>query len=249
MTVQISQPTITTATGGTRGHGVVSHEEWVAARKELLAKEKEFDRLRDELSERRRDLPWEKVEKAYAFDTPAGKATLAGLFGDRSQLVIYHLMYHPDWNEACGSCSFWADNFNGIDVHLRHRDISFLAISRAPLAKLESYRKRMGWSFRWVSSSGSDFNYDYHVSHDPVAGKNGTAYYNYANRRVSEEVPGISVFYKDPGTDDIYHTYSTYARGVDLVNGAYHWIDLTPKGRDEGERIQSWLRRHDQYED
>ena len=245
----MTQPTITTAIGGTRSHDVVSHDEWIAARIELLRNEKEFDRLRDELSQRRRDLPWEKVEKNYVFEGPNGKETLAELFGDRNQLVVYHLMFSPAWSEACGSCSFWADNFNGIGVHLRHRDISFLAISRAPLEKLEAYRKRMGWSFKWVSSSESDFNFDYQASHDPAAAKNGTAYYNYDQRRVSEETPGISVFYKDPETGDIYHTYSTYARGIDLVNGAYHYIDLTPKGRDEGERIQSWLKRHDQYQD
>jgi predicted dithiol-disulfide oxidoreductase (DUF899 family) len=158
-------------------------------------------------------------------------------------------MFSPSWNEACKSCSFWADNFNGIDIHLAHRDITFLAISRAPLPKLEAYKKRMGWSFKWVSAGESDFNYDFQVSFDAEAAKNGTAYYNYGTGTpVQEDMPGISVFHKDEN-GDIYHTYSTYSRGIDLMNGAYNYIDLTPKGRDEGEGIMSWLRRHDQYED
>jgi predicted dithiol-disulfide oxidoreductase (DUF899 family) len=228
---------------------VVSHEQWVTERVAFLAKEKEFTRLRDELSRQRRELPWEKVTKAYVFDGPRGKETLADLFQGRSQLVVYHLMFSPSWAEACPSCSFWADNFNGTDIHLAHRDISFLAISRAPLPKLDGYKKRMGWSFTWVSAGESDFNYDFQVSHDPAAARNGTAYYNYGTGvKVGEEMPGVSVFYKDQ-SGDIYHTYSAYSRGIDLLNGAYNYIDLTPKGRDEGGRIMSWLRRRDQYED
>jgi predicted dithiol-disulfide oxidoreductase (DUF899 family) len=228
---------------------VVSHEQWVSERVAFMAKEKEFTRLRDELSRERRELPWEKVTKSYVFDGPGGKETLAQLFGNRSQLVVYHFMFDPAWSEGCKSCSFWADNFNGIDVHLAHRDITFLAISRAPLSKLEAYKKRMGWSFKWVSSGESDFNYDFHVSFDPATAKSGAAYYNYVTgSRVQEEMPGLSVFYKDQN-GDIYHTYSAYSRGIDLLNGAYNYIDLTPKGRDEGERIMAWLRRHDQYED
>jgi predicted dithiol-disulfide oxidoreductase (DUF899 family) len=227
---------------------VVSHEQWVAERVALMAKEKELTRLRDELSRQRRELPWEKVTKSYVFDGPRGQETLAELFGDRSQLVVYHFMFGPTWDEACKSCSFWADNFNGIDIHLAHRDISFLAISRAPLAKLEAYRKRMGWSFKWVSAGETGFNYDFGVSFDAKAATSGAAYYNYGTGRpVQEEMPGVSVFYKDYN-GDIYHTYSTYSRGIDLLNGAYNYIDLTPKGRDEGNQIMSWLRRRDQYE-
>ncbi len=228
---------------------VVPHEQWVRERVAFMAKEKELTRLRDELSRQRRELPWEKVTKQYVFDGPGGRETLADLFEGRSQLVVYHLMFSPSWDEACKSCSFWADNFNGIDIHLAHRDITLLAISRAPLAKLEAYRKRMGWSFKWVSSGGSDFNYDFQVSFDPETGKSGTACYNYGTGvRVGEEMPGVSVFYRDR-SGDVYHTYSTYSRGIDLLNGAYNYIDLTPKGRDEGEGIMSWLRRRDQYED
>ena len=229
---------------------VVSHEQWVTERVAFMAKEKEFTRLRDELSRQRRELPWEKVTKSYVFDGPRGKETLAELFENRSQLVVYHLMFAPAWDEACKSCSFWADNFNGIDIHLAHRDITFLAISRAPLPKLEAYKKRMGWSFKWVSAGESDFNYDFQVSHDPEAAKNGDGATTTTARasRVGEEMPGVSVFYKDRN-GDIYHTYSTYSRGIDLLNGAYNYIDLTPKGRDEGTQIMSWLRRHDQYED
>ncbi len=228
---------------------VVPHEQWVTERVAFMAKEKEFTRLRDELSRQRRELPWEKVTKSYVFDGPRGKETLAELFENRSQLVVYHLMFAPAWDEACKSCSFWADNFNGIDIHLAHRDITFLAISRAPLAKLEAYKKRMGWSFKWVSAGETDFNYDFQVSFDPEKARSGAVTYNYGTGiEVGEEMPGISVFYKDRD-GDIYHTYSTYSRGIDLMNGAYNYIDLTPKGRDEGTQIMSWLRRHDQYED
>ena len=232
-----------------RSRRVVSHEEWVAERTAFMAREKEFTRLRDELSRQRRELPWERVAKPYVFDGPNGRETLADLFGDRSQLVVYHFMFHPAWNEGCPGCSFWADNFNGIDVHLAHRDISFLAISRAPLAKLEAYRDRMGWSFKWVSSGESDFNQDFGVSFDAAAAKRGEASYNYGTiRGVGEEMPGVSVFCKDE-SGDIYHTYSAYSRGIDLLNGAYNYIDLTPKGRDEDGRGQFWVRRHDRYED
>jgi predicted dithiol-disulfide oxidoreductase (DUF899 family) len=228
---------------------IVSHDEWIVERAAFMAKEKEFTRLRDELSRERRELPWEKVTKEYVFDGPHGKQTLAELFENRSQLLVYHFMFHPAWNEGCAGCSFWADNFNGIDIHLAHRDISFLAVSRAPLPKLEAYRKRMGWGFTWVSSGESDFNYDFQASHDPEAAKGGTAYYNYGTgRRVGEDMPGVSVFYKDQ-SGDIYHTYSAYSRGIDVLNGAYNYIDLTPKGRDEGDKGQYWVRRHDQYED
>jgi predicted dithiol-disulfide oxidoreductase (DUF899 family) len=223
-----------------KNHPVVSRTEWLAARAEHLAKEKEFTKLRDQLSQQRRDLPWERVDKEYVFDGPNGKETLSELFAGKSQLIVYHFMFDPAWEAGCKSCSFWADNFNGIDIHLKHRDVSFLAISRAPLSKLEAYKKRMGWSFKWVSSFGADFNYDYNVSFTPEEVANANAF--------DSEVVGISVFYKDPdGT--VFHTYSCYSRGVDMLNGAYHYIDLTPKGRDEAELefTQAWVRRHDEY--
>ena len=228
---------------------IVSRDEWVAARKALLLKEKEFTHLRDELSAERRELPWVKVDKAYVFDGPEGKVTLADLFDGRSQLLVYHFMFGPDWEEGCPSCSFWADNYNGIVVHLNHRDVSLVAISRAPLAKLEQYEQRMGWGFKWVSSLGNDFNRDYHVSFAPE--EKATAYYNYKVGGFSgQEAPGISIFAKDPG-GAVYHTYSCYARGLDMLNGAYHMLDLVPKGRDEAGLpfTMAWVRRHDRYED
>lgn len=228
-------------------HDVVSHEAWLAARKAFLAKEKEFTRLRDELAAARRALPWERVTKEYVFDGPTGKETLSDLFAGMSQLVIYHFMFAPEWDAGCKSCSFWADNFDGIDIHLAHRDISFLAISRAPVAKLEAYRKRMGWRFKWVSSGGTSFNYDYLASFTPEQVANGGAQFNYSDMKPPEtDMVGISVFTKDE-SGAIYHTYSAYSRGVDLMNGAYNYIDLTPKGRDEGGRNQFWVRRHDEY--
>jgi len=231
---------------------VVSRDEWLAARKQLLAKEKAFTRLRDELSGQRRALPWVKVDKEYAFDGPNGRETLADLFEGRSQLAIYHFMYGPDWKEGCPSCSFWADNFNGIDIHLAHRDIALIAISRAPLDILDAYKERMGWDFKWVSSFENDFNYDYDVSFTPDEIKKGEMFYNFEVRNFpSEEAAGISVFYKnDEG--EIFHTYSCYARGLDMLNGAYHYMDLAPKGRDEEGLLphtMAWLRRRDQYDD
>jgi predicted dithiol-disulfide oxidoreductase (DUF899 family) len=232
-------------------HKVVSGDQWIEARKQLLIKEKEFTRLRDQLSQERRDLPWERVEKNYAFDGPDGKETLSDLFAGKSQLIVYHFMFDPSWEAGCKSCSFWADNFNGIDIHLKHRDVSFLAISRAPLAKLEAYRRRMGWGFKWVSSFGSDFNHDFGVSFTPEQMAAGSAYWNYANQKPFEaETVGISVFCRDQA--QIFHTYSCYQRGVDMLNGAYHYLDLTPKGRDEADQkphAQAWVRRHDEYQD
>jgi predicted dithiol-disulfide oxidoreductase (DUF899 family) len=227
-------------------HPVVSHREWIGARKALLAREKEFTRLRDELARERRALPWVKVEKDYVFDAPEGRVSLADLFGGCSQLVVYHFMLGPDWKEGCPSCSFWADNFDGIDVHLAHRDTALVAISRGPLASLEAYRKRMGWTFRWVSSAGSDFNFDFGVSRRPGE---KTLDYNFGTLQVTgEEMPGLSAFrHAEDGT--IYRTYSTYGRGVDMVNGAYQLLDLTSKGRDE-EGLpwpMAWLKRHDAY--
>ncbi|CAB1065965.1 hypothetical protein D1BOALGB6SA_10764 [Olavius sp. associated proteobacterium Delta 1] len=231
-------------------HKVVSREEWLVARKKHLAKEKAFTRLRDELSQDRRELPWVKVDKEYLFDGPNGRETLADLFDGRSQLIIYHFMYSPDWEEGCPSCSFWADNFNGIDIHLKHRDITLVAVSKAPLSKLQTYKKQMGWSFKWVSSFENDFNRDYHVSFTSDEMEKGEMFYNY---RISnfpmEEAHGISVFYKNQ-QGDVFHTYSCYSRGLDMLNGAYHYMDLVPKGRDEDDLPygMAWLRRHDQYD-
>ncbi|UCB55751.1 MAG: DUF899 domain-containing protein [Thiotrichales bacterium] len=232
-------------------HKTLSMEEWLAARKQHLQKEKEFTRLRDQLSRERRELPWLKVEKEYTFDGPDGRETLADLFADSSQLIVYHFMYGPDWEEGCATCSFWADNFDGIDVHLRHRDISLIAVSRARLDVLEAYKNRMGWRFKWVSSHDSDFNRDYQVSFTKDEMNKGEMFYNFGVTRFPvEEAPGISVFYKDED-GDIFHTYSCYARGLEMVNGAYHFIDLTPKGREEDALpyTMAWLRRRDQYED
>lgn len=233
------------------GHKIVTHDAWVAARKDFLAKEKAFTKARDALSAERRALPWEKVEKTYHFTGPNGEATLSDLFSGKCQLVVYHFMLGPDWAEGCKSCSFWADNFDGIGVHLKHRDVSLVAVSRAPLSKLLAYRKRMGWSFPWVSSFGSDFNFDYQVSFTKEQLDAGQAYHNYeVHPNTMSELAGFSVFYKDDA-GHIFHTYSTYARGLDMLNGAYHILDLVPKGRDEDglKSTMEWVRRHDQYED
>ena len=232
-------------------HPVVSRDIWTEARKDLLAKEKEFTRMRDQLSRQRRALPWVRVEKRYLFEGPDGKATLVDLFEKHSQLIVYHFMFDPAWDAGCKSCSFWADNFNGIIVHLNHRDASMVAVSRAPYEKLAPYRARMGWSFKWFSSSGNDFNRDYDVSHTPQELAKGEAYYNYTRQKpYASEAPGISVFFKDR-EGAVFHTYSCYARGLDMLNGAYHYLDLLPKGRDENSLPfhSSWLRRHDEYED
>jgi predicted dithiol-disulfide oxidoreductase (DUF899 family) len=195
-------------------------------------------------------LPWERVEKSSRFEGPNGALSLADLFDGRSQLIVYHFMFAPDWEEGCKSCSFWADNFNGIPIHLKHRDVTLTAVSGAPLAKINPYKKRMGWSFRWVSSYGNDFNFDYHVSFTPEELAAGKAYYNYKVQPITpSDEQGISVFYKDE-TGEVFHTYSCHARGIDMVNGAYHYLDLVPKGRDEDGFDWSieWLRRHDQYD-
>ena len=235
---------------GVGKHRVVSHKAWIEARRKFLAKEKKFTRLRDALARQRRALPWERVEKHYVFDAPKGEETLAELFGARSQLVVYHFMFAPDWNEGCKHCSFWADNFNGLGIHLNHRDVSFIAISRAPLAKLDAFKKRMGWSFKWVSSGRNDFNYDYQASFTPQEVESGAAFFNYSKSDVGvTDREGVSVFYKDEG-GAVFHTYSSYARGIDILNTAYHYLDLVPKGRDEDalEFTQSWVRFHDRYE-
>jgi len=232
-------------------HTIVSREEWLAARRAHLAKEKEFTRLRDRLSAERRALPWVKVDKPYVFEGPAGKTSLAGLFAGRRQLIVYHFMFGPGWEEGCPSCSFLADHIDGAAVHLAHRDVTLLAVSRAPLRQIEAFKKRMGWRFTWVSSHGTDFNFDYHVSFTKDETAKGAVDYNFAPREFpSEEAPGISVFYKDEH-GEVFHTYSAYARGLDLLVGAYNYLDLAPKGRDEDALAftMAWVRHHDRYSD
>jgi predicted dithiol-disulfide oxidoreductase (DUF899 family) len=240
-----------TATTKPENPKVVPPAEWLAARKELLKKEKEFTRLRDELSRQRRELPWEKVEKAYAFDGPKGKETLADLFGGRSQLAVYHFMFGPGWKEGCPSCSFISDHIDASFVHLAARDVRLVVVSRAPLAEIQAFQKRMDWRFHWVSSFGSDFNYDYQVSMTKEELGKGEVYYNYAMQKFpSEERPGTSVFYKDQA-GNVFHTYSSYGRGLDILIGAYNWLDLMPKGRDEEglPHGMAWVRHHDKYID
>lgn len=228
---------------------IVSPEAWLKARLALLTAEKEFGRQREALTRRRMEMPWERVEKSYLFEGPAGTLSLADLFDGRSQLIVYHFMLAPDWQEGCKHCSFWADNFNGIPVHLNHRDVTFTAVSRAPLARIEAYRKRLGWSFPWVSSFGSDFNFDYQVSRTPEQLAKGEANYNYQLQpsTVPEQV-GVSVFYRSD-EDEVFHTYSCYSRGIEMLNAAYHFLDLVPKGRDEDglNYPMEWVRRRDQY--
>ena len=229
-------------------HRVVAAEEWLAARKELLAKEKEFTRLRDQLSALRRELPWEALTTEYVFEGADGRQTLPQLFAGRSQLIVYHFMFAPDWDAGCPHCSHWADNFNGGIAHLNQRDVTLIAVSRAPYAKLAAYEKRMGWSFKWVSSLGSDFNFDYRVSFTAAELEAHRAFYNYAwqDPGVAER-EGVSVFFKD-GQGRVFHTYSAYARGIDLLNTDYNLLDLTPRGRDEAGRGPFWVRRHDEYD-
>lgn len=230
---------------------VVSDAEWLAARKDLLAKEKEFTRQRDALSAERRKMPWVKVEKNYVFDSEQGKKTLADLFGGKSQMVVYHFMLGPGWEEGCPSCSFLGDHFDGTLVHLAHRDVTLTAVSRAPFSQIETFKKRMGWRFPWVSSYGSDFNPDYNVSFTKDELAKGKVYYNYQEAPFpSEEAPGASVFYKDE-IGGVFHTYSTYGRGLDILLGAYNFLDLVPKGRDEDalKFSMAWVRHHDKYAD
>lgn len=230
-------------------HRIVSKDEWLAARSALLKKEKEFTVLRDKLGQQQRDMPWVSVDKEYLFVGPNGKQTLSDLFDGRTQLIVYHFMYDPNWDAGCPSCSFWADNFNGIVVHLNQRDVTMIAVSRAPYSKIEEYKKRMGWIFKWVSSYDNDFNFDYHVSFTPKELSEKKAFYNYNLQDThSPEREGVSVFYKDTA-DHVFHTYSAYARGIDVLNVAYHYLDLVPKGRDEDghEFTQFWVRRHDEY--
>jgi predicted dithiol-disulfide oxidoreductase (DUF899 family) len=232
-------------------HRIVTREEWLAARKRLLLKEKKLTRLRDQLSTERRDLPWVRLDKPYVFDGSNGEETLADLFDGRNQLIVQHFMFSPEWKEGCPSCSFKADHTDGALVHLAQRDVTFVAVSRAPAPQIEAFKKRMGWRFKWVSSYRNDFNRDYHVSFTPDEMAKGKVYYNYDMREFpSAEAPGISVFFRDPN-GDIYHTYSTYARGSETLIGAYNYLDLVPKGRDEDALAftMSWVRHHDRYSD
>lgn len=241
-----------TATPSKTGHSrVVSSSEWQNARKELLRKEKEFTRLRDEISRQRREMPWEKIEKKYVFDGPNGKESFADVFDGRHQLIVYHFMFGPGWKEGCPSCSYLADHFDGMIAHLAHRDTSFAVMSRATLPEIEAFKKRMGWKFKWLSSSANDFNFDYHVSFTKEQQAKGKVDYNYSQVEFpSEEAPGLSVFYKNDA-GEVFHTYSTYARGLDMFVGTYNFLDVTAKGRDEEglAHTMAWVRHHDTYED
>ncbi len=235
---------------GLAHHAVVAAEQWLAERKKLLARERELTHLRDQVARERRALPWRRVDKAYVFDTLEGPRRLADLFDGRRQLLVQHFMFGPGWAQGCPSCSFMADHTDGMNVHLAQRDISLVAISRAPLAEIERFRQRMGWQFRWVSSHGSDFNHDFHVSFAPEDMARGEVYYNYALRPFpSEEAPGLSVFCRNDA-GEVFHTYSTYERGVEVMMGAYQMMDLTPRGRGERDvpHKMEWLRHHDRYE-
>jgi predicted dithiol-disulfide oxidoreductase (DUF899 family) len=242
----------TTAFAGTKNtstHAIVSRDEWLSLRKELLSKEKELTQLRDQLSAERRALPWVRVDKNYVFDAPGGKVSLSDLFDGRSQLVIYHFMFGPEWQEGCPSCSFVCDHLDGALAHLAARDVTMVMVSRAPLAKIEAFKKRMGWRFRWVSSYGSDFNADFHVSFTKEERAQGQVNYNYTRQGFpSEEAPGLSVFYQGAG-GELFHTYSTYGRGLEPLIGTYMILDLVPKGRDEDHLSfpMAWVRHHDRY--
>jgi len=232
----------------TTTHAVCTPHEWDEARRELLAQEKQFTKLRDQLGEKRRALPWLPVERSYTFQGANGPRSLRELFGDNSQLLVYHLMFAPEWEAACKSCSFWADSFDQSLIHLAQRDVSFAAISRAPVSKLTAYAQRMGWSFPWFSSEGSSFNYDLAVSFSEEQRESGRAIYNFGTQSVkSSDMPGFSVFFKD-ADGSVFRTYSCYSRGIDMMNVTYQYLDLTPKGRDESAGIMAWLRRHDEYE-
>src|SRR3954467_9878240 len=241
--------TMTTLTA-TASHPVVSDARWTDERIRLLAREKELTRLHDQVASERRALPWRRVAKDYVFDTPEGKRSLAELFGERRQLLVQHFMFGPGWEQGCPSCSVMADHTDGMTIHLAHRDIAWVAISRAPLADIERFRRRMGWQFKWVSSHDSDFNHDFHVSFTPEERSRGEVYYNYRTLPFpTEEAPGISVFYKDDA-GAVFHTYSTFGRGVEVMMGAYNLLDLTPVGRNESNPAYAmdWVRHHDRYE-
>jgi predicted dithiol-disulfide oxidoreductase (DUF899 family) len=228
-------------------HRIVSREEWLAARVSFLAREKEFTRLRDRIAAERRELPWVRVDEPYLFEGPDGKETLSDLFDGRSQLVVYHFMFGAGWKEGCPGCSFLSDHIDGANLHLAHHDVSLVAVSRAPWPEFQAFRKRMGWRFKWVSSHGCDFNRDYQVSFTRDDLAKGPTSYNYEVREKQSEgeAPGISVFLKD-ATGEVFHTYSSYGRGGDLLIGAYNYLDLTPKGRNEATPMD-WMRHHDKY--
>ena len=241
---------MTTNPTDTQDHRVVSRGDWLAERTALLAHEKELTRLRDQIAQERRALPWVRIDKNYVFDTPEGKRPLADLFEGRRQLLVQHFMLGPGWQQGCPSCSYMADHNDGMDVHLAHRDVTLIAVSRAPLAEIERFRQRMGWKFRWVSSHDSDFNFDFGVSFKPEEVAKGEINYNFARRSFArEELPGVSVFFKNDASE-VFHTYSTYGRGVEVMMGTYNMLDLVPKGRDErdvGHKME-WVRHHDRYE-
>jgi predicted dithiol-disulfide oxidoreductase (DUF899 family) len=229
-------------------HSVVSHADWLVPRRDLLDAEKEVTRLRDKVAQKRLALPWVRMEKAYVFDTLDGPQTLAELFDGRSQLLIQHFMFAPGWKEGCPSCSFMADHTDGMNMHLSHHDVTVVAVSRAPFTEIEHYRNRMGWQFRWVSSNGNSFNYDFRVSFTPEQVASRHIDYNFGtSQEAQDEFPGISAFFKDEG-GDVFHSYSTYGRGVEVMMGTYAILDLMPKGRNETEGMGDWMRRHDRYE-
>jgi predicted dithiol-disulfide oxidoreductase (DUF899 family) len=232
-------------------HKIVSRNEWLSARKDLLLREKELTRARDALSALRRELPWVKIEKSYLFDTPSGKKSLSDLFDGRSQLIIYHFMWRHDLSTGCVGCSFLCDHVDGSNLHLSHHDVTFVACSRAPFLTLEAFKRRMGWHFSWVSSANSDFNFDYNVSFTKEQLASGSVNYNYQHTPATiDELSGISIFYKDPD-GSIYHTYSSYGRGNEEVLGTYMYLDLTPNGRNEpgpNHNLSDWVRHHDSYD-
>lgn len=227
---------------------IVDNEAWLAARKAFLEEEKAFQKARDEFAAKRRALPWRKVDTDYVFETESGRQTLRDLFGDVSQLIVYHFMFHPEWDAGCKSCSFWADSYNGSVAHLKARDVALVAVSRAPLPLLLAYRERMEWDFPWASSATNSFNYDFGVSFSQKEINEGNANYNYEQGNAGiEELPGLSVFARDG--DEVFHTYSTYARGLDPYNATYQLLDIVPKGRNENDLTypQEWVKRRDEY--
>lgn len=241
---------MTTNSADTQDHRVVSREDWLAERTALLAHEKELTRLRDQIARERRALPWVRIDKNYVFVTPEGKRPLADLFDGRRQLLVQHFMLGPGWEQGCPSCSYMADHNDGMDVHLAHRDVTLVAVSRAPLAEIERFRQRMGWKFKWVSSHDSDFNFDFGVSFKPEEVAKGEINYNFARQSFArDELPGVSVFFKNDA-GEVFHTYSTYGRGVEVMMGTYNMLDLVPKGRDENDtgHKMGWVRHHDRYE-
>ena len=230
-------------------HPVVPQDDWIARRRQLLAREKELTRLGDQVARERRALPWVRMDKTYIFDTPEGRRSLADLFDGRRQLMVQHFMLGPGWEQGCKSCSFMADHLLGAEIHLQHRDVTVLLVSRAPLVEIERFRQRMGWPFKWASSHDSDFNLDFHVSFPPEARVGGEVDYNYHRTAFpQEEAPGISFFYRDDA-GQVFHTYSTFGRGVEVMMGTYHLLDLAPEGRDERDgQGMAWVRHHDRYE-